>query len=31
MLMIWIGAGALILGAAIVGTLAFVRRQRQNV
>jgi hypothetical protein len=30
MLMIWIGAGALILGAAIIGTLAFVRRQRQN-
>jgi hypothetical protein len=30
MLMIWIGAGALVLGAAIVGTLAFVRRQRQD-
>lgn len=30
MLMIWIGAGALILGVAIVGTLAFVRRQRRN-
>lgn len=31
MLMIWIGAGALVLGVAIVGTLAFVRRQRRNV
>ena len=30
MLMIWIGAGALVLGGAIVGTLAFVRRQRQD-
>lgn len=30
MLMIWIGAGALILGVAIVGTLTFVRRQRRN-
>lgn len=30
MLMIWIGAGALVLGGAIVGTLAFVRRQRRN-
>lgn len=30
MLMIWIGAGALILGIAIVGTLTFVRRQRSN-
>ena len=30
MLMIWIGAGALILGVAIVSTLAFVRRQRRN-
>ncbi|WP_334172704.1 hypothetical protein [Sinomonas sp.] len=30
MLMIWIGAGALILGVAIVGTLTFVRRQRRS-
>ncbi|WP_422935383.1 hypothetical protein [Sinomonas sp. P47F7] len=30
MLMIWIGAGALVLGVAIVGTLTFVRRQRRN-
>ena len=30
MLMIWIGAGALVLGAAIVGTLTFVRRQRHS-
>lgn len=30
MLMIWIGAGALVLGVAIVGTLAFVRRQRRQ-
>ncbi|WP_052207215.1 hypothetical protein [Sinomonas humi] len=30
MLMIWIGAGALVLGVAIVGTLTFVRRQRHS-
>ncbi|WP_415853789.1 hypothetical protein [Sinomonas sp. G460-2] len=29
-LLIWIAAGALVLGGAIVGTLMFVRRQRSN-
>ncbi|MDQ4502985.1 hypothetical protein [Sinomonas sp. ASV322] len=29
-LLVWIGAGALLLGAAIVGTLMFVRRQKRN-
>jgi hypothetical protein len=31
LLLAWIGAGALILGAAAAGTLAFVRRQRRVV
>jgi hypothetical protein len=29
MLMVWIGAGALVLGVAIVATLGFVRKQRR--